>query len=169
MNKLKYITPICFVLFLFIVSSSTVFAYSFGPPDGRTGAPNENTCTECHSGNSLNAAGGSLVLTVPKTYEPGEVYDIVVKLSRNGQRRWGFQMTALNGNVYTCYYSYVQAVQIVLSANYSVYTNYKLMNMKVSRSNFQDLLQVYHQVNMSCICSVRLSNNVNLDCLIADR
>ena len=100
MNKLKYITPICFVLFLCIVSSSTVFAYSFGPPHERTGAPNENTCATagCHTGNSLNAAGGSLVLTVPKTYEPGEVYDIVVKLSRNGQRRWGFQMTALNGN-----------------------------------------------------------------------
>ncbi len=100
MNKLKYITPICFVLFLFIVSSSTVFAYSFGPPKERTGAPNEMTCATagCHTGNSLNAAGGSLVLTVPKTYEPGEVYDIVVKLSRNGQRRWGFQMTALNGN-----------------------------------------------------------------------
>ena len=100
MNKLKYITPICFVLFLFIVSNSTVFAYSFGPPHERTGAPNENTCATagCHTGNSLNAAGGSLVLTVPKTYEPGEVYDIVVKLSRNGQRRWGFQMTALNGN-----------------------------------------------------------------------
>ena len=100
MNKLKYITPICFVLFLFILSSTTVFAYSFGPPKERTGAPNESTCATagCHTGNSLNAAGGSLVLTVPKTYEPGEVYDIVVKLSRNGQRRWGFQMTALNGN-----------------------------------------------------------------------
>ncbi|MYF57376.1 hypothetical protein F4225_16880, partial [Candidatus Poribacteria bacterium] len=100
MNKLKYITPICFVLFLFILSSSTVFAYSFGPPAERTGAPNEMTCAMagCHTGNSLNAAGGSLVLTVPQTYEPGEVYDIVVKLSRNGQRRWGFQMTALNGN-----------------------------------------------------------------------
>ena len=100
MNKLKYITPICFVLFFFILGSSTVFAYSFGPPHERTGAPNENTCATagCHTGNSLNAAGGSLVLTVPKTYEPGEVYDIVVKLSRNGQRRWGFQMTALNGN-----------------------------------------------------------------------
>ena len=98
MNKLKYITPICFVLFLFILSSSTVFAFSFNPPDGKTGAPGEGNCTDCHTGNSLNAAGGSLVLTVPKTYEPGEVYDIVVNLSRNGQRRWGFQMAALNSN-----------------------------------------------------------------------
>ena len=100
MNKLKYITPICIVLYLFIVNCNTVFAFSFGPPKQRTGAPNENTCATagCHIGNSLNAPGGSLVLTVPKTYEPGEVYDIVVNLSRNGQRRWGFQMTALNEN-----------------------------------------------------------------------
>ena len=57
----------------------------------------KTTVVQCHSGNSLNAAGGSLVLTVPKTYNPGEVYDIVVKLSRSGQTRWGFQMTALTG------------------------------------------------------------------------
>ncbi len=97
MKKIKYITPICLVLFPFIFSN-TVFAYSFGPPKETTGAPGENNCTQCHTGNSFNAAGGSLVLTIPKTYEPGEVYDIVVKLSRSGQRRWGFQMTALNGN-----------------------------------------------------------------------
>ena len=100
MKNLKKITPICVVLLFFFVASSTVFAYSFGPPEERTGAPGENTCATagCHTGNTLNAAGGSLMLTVPETYNPGEVYNIVVKLSRTGQSRWGFQMTALNSS-----------------------------------------------------------------------
>ncbi len=88
------------LLLLFVASNSNVFALSSDPPDERTGAPNEGTCAAagCHTGNDLNASGGSLMLTVPDTYLPGEVYDIVVNLSRAGQSRWGFEMTALNSN-----------------------------------------------------------------------
>ena len=86
------------MVFFFAASISSVFANSFGPNDGLTGAPGEGNCTQCHSGNSLNASGGTLVLGVPGTYLPGEMYDIVVDLSRSGQSRWGFEMTALNGN-----------------------------------------------------------------------
>ena len=86
------------MVFFFAASNSSVFAYSFGPIDGLTGAPGEGTCKNCHVGNDLNAAGGSLMLGVPGTYLPGEMYDIVVDLSRSGQSRWGFEMTALNGN-----------------------------------------------------------------------
>ncbi len=99
MNYLKKIFYICSVLVLFFAASnSSVFAFSFGPNDGLTGAPGEGNCTQCHSGNSLNASGGTLVLGVPGTYLPGEMYDIIVDLSRSGQSRWGFEMTALNGN-----------------------------------------------------------------------
>ena len=86
------------MVFFFAASISSVFAFSSGPPDGLTEAPGEGNCTQCHSGNSLNASGGTLVLGVPGTYLPGEMYDIVVDLSRSGQSRWGFEMTALNGN-----------------------------------------------------------------------
>ena len=86
------------LLFLFVASSGSVFAFTFQPPPEKTDAPGEGNCTQCHAGNTLNAGGGSLMLTVPDTYLPGEVYDIVVNLSRSGQRRWGFQMTALNSN-----------------------------------------------------------------------
>ena len=74
------------------------FANSFGPLDSLTGAPAENNCTQCHLGNELNAAGGSMMLTIPETYIPNEVYTIVVNLSRAGQSRWGFEMTALDAN-----------------------------------------------------------------------
>lgn len=99
--NLKNILSVWGVLvLLFAVSSGTVFANSFGPPDEKTGAPNESTCAQagCHAGNALDVSGGSLMLTVPETYTPNEVYTIVVNLSRDGQSRWGFEMTALDAD-----------------------------------------------------------------------
>ena len=99
--NLKNILPIWGVLaLLFVASSGSVFAFSSGPPDEKTGAPNENTCAQvgCHTGNDLNVSGGSLMLTIPETYIPSEVYTIVVNLSREGQSRWGFEMTALDAD-----------------------------------------------------------------------
>ena len=96
---LKNILSISLGLVLFLAASSgNVFGFSAGPPDKLTGAPNEGNCTQCHIGNSLNRSGGSLILTVPENYSPGEVYDIVVKLSRAEQEKWGFEMTALNSS-----------------------------------------------------------------------
>ena len=85
-------------MLLLIASSGSVLANSFGPLDGLTGAPAENNCTQCHTGNELNASGGSLTLTIPETYEPNAVYTIIVNLSHTGQKRWGFEMTALDAD-----------------------------------------------------------------------
>ena len=101
MSYLKNILPV-WTLFtlLFAISTQDAFAFSVGPPDEKTGAPNENTCaqTGCHAGNDLNLSEGSLMLTVPETYTPNEVYTIIVNLSRAGQSRWGFEMTALDAD-----------------------------------------------------------------------
>ena len=86
------------LLFFLVVGTFSVFAFSAGPLDGLTAAPNEADCTQCHSGNKLNASDGSLMLTIPETYEPNEVYKIIVNLSRAGQSKWGFEMTALDAN-----------------------------------------------------------------------
>ena len=86
------------LLLLFVVSTGSVFAFSFDPPDEKTGAPNETTCRDCHVGNDLNASGGSLMLTIPETYIPNEVYTIIIDLERSGQSRWGFEMTALDAD-----------------------------------------------------------------------
>ena len=97
--NLKNMLPVWGVLLLFFaVGTGNAFANSFGPLDGLTGAPAEGNCTQCHAGNELNAAGGSMTLTIPETYVPNEVYTIVVNLSREGQSRWGFEMTALDAN-----------------------------------------------------------------------
>ena len=101
MSYLKNILPVYVVLvLLFVTSTSNAFAFSSGPPDEKTGAPNEGTCAQvgCHTANDLNVSGGSLILTVPETYIPSEVYTIVVDLSRTGQSRWGFEMTALDAD-----------------------------------------------------------------------
>ncbi len=95
--NLKNMLPIWGVLVLLLIASSgSAFAFSFGPPEGTTGAPNEANCTQCHTGNALNDSDGSLMLTIPGTYEPNEVYTIIINLSRAGQNRWGFEMTALD-------------------------------------------------------------------------
>ena len=101
MNYLKNVLFISgWLVLLFTASIGSVFAFSFGPPEEKTGAPNEGTCADanCHTGNDLNAAGGSLMLTTPETYEPNQVYEIIVGLARDGQSRWGFEMTALDGS-----------------------------------------------------------------------
>ena len=98
MNLKNILSVLGVLLLFFAVSSGSVFAFSFDPPDEKTGAPNEGTCMDCHVGHDLNASGGSLMLTIPVTYIPNEVYTIVVNLSRNGQSRWGFEMTALDAD-----------------------------------------------------------------------
>ena len=98
--KLKHIVPLYAMLVLLLMgATSSAFAFSFGPPDEKTGAPNEGTCAECHVGNDLNSPDGSLMLVdIPEAYMPNEVYDIVVKLAHPGQSRWGFEITALDAN-----------------------------------------------------------------------
>ena len=109
MSYLKNILPVwALLVLLFAASTSSVFAFSFGPPEGKTGAPNESTCADagCHAGNNLNDSNGSLMLAIPETYEPNQVYEIVVSLARAWQgrlvapepNRWGFEMTALDEN-----------------------------------------------------------------------
>ena len=81
-----------------MVSIGSAFALTGGPPDEKTSAPNEANCTQCHTGNALNDGDGSLMLTTPETYEPGEMYTLIVDLSRTGQSKWGFEMTALDAD-----------------------------------------------------------------------
>ncbi|MFN5325133.1 MAG: choice-of-anchor V domain-containing protein [Bacteroidota bacterium] len=66
---------------------------------GKTGSPGEQTCTGCHTGNPLNASGGSVVISAPALangqYFPGATYPISVTVSRNGAAIFGFGFEAL--------------------------------------------------------------------------
>lgn len=89
--------------------ASLAVANSTGPPLGRTGAPAlggdpaEPTCNAvgCHAGNPLNFNGTLAIEGAPAVYEPGESYELTVRLTTNStasspQRRWGFELTALS-------------------------------------------------------------------------
>ncbi|MFT5600037.1 MAG: hypothetical protein ACI9N1_000269 [Flavobacteriales bacterium] len=69
--------------------------WSLGPPPGKTGAPGENTCTDCHNGNILSAIG-VVTFSFSDTnnyYLPGNTYTIVVSVP-SSDTTTGFQMTA---------------------------------------------------------------------------
>jgi hypothetical protein len=75
--------------------------YGKGPPPAVTNAPAEGSCQtgRCHAQYPLNSGPGTLRLTgIPTTYQPGEKYILAISLTQEGQRRWGFQLTALDGN-----------------------------------------------------------------------
>lgn len=76
---------------------------SFGAPVSSTGAPAERTCAEsgCHDTYSVNAGRGTMSITVAgaeKGFEAGKTYDVTVRVADNNSRRFGFQLTALDGN-----------------------------------------------------------------------
>src|SRR5262245_9910562 len=94
-----------FAVFLWVLLSGqqtirTAKAFSSGPDAGYTGAPGELTCaiSGCHGGEP-NTGPGQLLIMAPSSYEPGQTYHITVKhmTTDTSRRRWGFQLTALDG------------------------------------------------------------------------
>jgi len=89
----------CLSGILFI--SADLFYTSAAFP-GHTGADGSTTCATagCHSGNVLNATGGSVVITgLPDTYSPGTTYNFSVTISHGASRsKWGFAVKAIGTN-----------------------------------------------------------------------
>jgi len=83
------------IAFVFVIPS-IVLAYSSGPPNGKTGAPGEGTCHDCHASFPLNSGNGSFSIEGPTTFEAGQTYMITVHIQDPGQSRWGFEFTPLN-------------------------------------------------------------------------
>src|SRR5438128_1861326 len=81
----------------FVASPADTGAFAHGPYGGFTGAPGEDTCRHCHSGEKLNFPGGELAISgFPATYTPGETYTVTITLSSPVAKRWGFEATVLN-------------------------------------------------------------------------
>ncbi len=83
------------MIFIFLIIPAAAMAYSSGPPDGKTGAPGESNCTDCHSTFPVNSGNGTLTISGPAQYSPNTTYAITVQLSDQGQSRWGFEFTPL--------------------------------------------------------------------------
>jgi uncharacterized protein (TIGR03437 family) len=93
-------TPKCrliakFVTFLTLIPLF-LWAFSFGPDPGHTGAPGESDCTQCHTGTALNGGGGSVTVAFPagQQYTPGVKQHLVVTVTDSTQKLFGFQLTA---------------------------------------------------------------------------
>ncbi len=74
---------------------SAAQGFSGGPPNGKTGAPGEGTCADCHG--NLNIGDGRITVSAPSTFTPGDTISLFVRVSQPGQIRWGFELTALDG------------------------------------------------------------------------
>lgn len=65
------------------------------------GSPGESSCNAsgCHTGNTINAAGGSITIAAPTMpgwrYVPGQVYPISVTVERSGRSLFGIGFEAL--------------------------------------------------------------------------
>ncbi|AEA42618.1 choice-of-anchor V domain-containing protein [Fluviicola taffensis] len=73
-----------------------------GSPGGRTGAPGDGTCTQCHAGSVQSGSGFNLVTLSsggnPVTeYLPNTVYQVNVTMSTTNAKN-GFEIVALNSN-----------------------------------------------------------------------
>ncbi|WP_430406252.1 choice-of-anchor V domain-containing protein [Fluviicola sp.] len=71
-----------------------------GSPGGRTGAPGDATCTQCHSGTVQSGSGFNLVTltsggTPVTEYLPSTTYQVTVSMSTNNAKN-GFEIVALN-------------------------------------------------------------------------
>ncbi|MDX1630772.1 MAG: choice-of-anchor V domain-containing protein [Thermoanaerobaculia bacterium] len=69
-------------------------AYVDGAPPGHTGGFEEPTCTSCHFGNPVNDSAGTLEISAPSAFVPGEEYPLEIRLRHPELERAGFQLSA---------------------------------------------------------------------------
>jgi hypothetical protein len=86
-------------LFIGLVWTGYLFAYVTGPDPAMNGifGP-QQTCavSGCHTGNPVNASGGSVTVTgLPAQWTPGQYYALTVTIQRPGQRLFGFELSAV--------------------------------------------------------------------------
>ncbi len=88
------------LVLVLIVSMTLLVSHQNNPPNGKTGAPNEGTCADCHTLNNQTQNGGISLAGIPSTIQPSTAYVLTVTVSNpNGEADLGgFQVTILNGN-----------------------------------------------------------------------
>lgn len=96
-----HIKSIIFSIGILGISIYHINGNSSGASSPKTGAPGENTCTSCHSGNSLVTSGtqharirlnGSFS---GNGYIPDSTYTLTLTYAESGKSTFGFQMTSL--------------------------------------------------------------------------
>ena len=82
--------------FIFILTSG--LPYSGGSPGGKTSSPGDGSdCSQCHGGPANNVTGWMETNIPTAGYTPGETYKITVTGTHDGVQKFGFEITAENG------------------------------------------------------------------------
>jgi photosystem II stability/assembly factor-like uncharacterized protein len=68
--------------------------YSDGPPPASTGGFGEPSCHSCHFDGPINSPPGTLSVEAPASYNPGQRYELTVRLRHPDLTRAGFQLSA---------------------------------------------------------------------------
>jgi hypothetical protein len=94
---ISFIVLVALFGFFGILKTVRVEAFSSGPPTPFTGAPGENDCTSCHTGEPVNSGGGSVTITgLPVNYLPNKEYPVTVTLNHFNAVNYGFEATSVD-------------------------------------------------------------------------
>lgn len=72
-----------------------------GSPGGKTGAPGDVTCVQCHSGGTVQDGSAMNIVTISdqngvvSSYTPGATYEVNITMATNNAKN-GFEIVALN-------------------------------------------------------------------------
>ncbi|HRI00432.1 MAG TPA: T9SS type A sorting domain-containing protein [Saprospiraceae bacterium] len=96
LSKLQFFGLLLVSAFLFIARASD-------PDDGRTNAPGEGQCSNCHTQGSNNISGSVSISGLPSTLQPNTNYSITVTVNNSSvpltnADKGGFQLVALDGS-----------------------------------------------------------------------
>jgi hypothetical protein len=85
------------ILSMIVAIPLVVWSFPSNPPLGKTGAPGEGTCGDCHGG---GPGGGSIAVTssAGTNYHPGTKQHLTVTIADPGAGDWGYEMTAVQAS-----------------------------------------------------------------------
>jgi hypothetical protein len=88
-----------------VVISSSLFVfgvYNSAGKAGKTGAPGENTCAQCHSQAPINSGSGNLTIDLSSMmsneYSVDSTYQVSVTVAQQGVSLFGFSIVALDAD-----------------------------------------------------------------------
>lgn len=98
----RIFTGFVLVLLIMDIGASPIYAFSSGPPNGRTGSPADDfkTCKDigCHNSFALNSGKATLSISAPSNYTLGEVVPITISFNNSNTAKHGFELSALDAN-----------------------------------------------------------------------
>lgn len=96
MTKLRFVLPLAVII---VLARINMFEYA-DPTNGKTGAPGEGNCTECHAPSNPNFSGSLILTGIPSQVRIGQKYTLTLRTTKtrgNGVTA-GLQLVALNQN-----------------------------------------------------------------------